>query len=425
MDQEGKRLRTEAGFVALEQPGSVEEFETWSKLPIRCMQWIQSLLTVPELVYLDTASCGHKSRKLLLDAYSYGFGLRSEAADAWYYDSVRSLRWMMKRGVCLHDFVLELSQASAAANQKNSRRTMMQPEHAVAREWPTFHWLACYGLSPQEDYGDVVSLMAAAGSRSCLEKTDNNGWTALHLACDMGDHHLVRLLVGRGDLRLDVLSRAARPRDRPSTALEHAVVWGSPECLKALLAGGAAIPPGILDVAVKRAGNGRLMDSMDRNSGRGRHVGATVPSASELRLWEQQRVLFPRSKYVLDKMGEQQSYWYDFATTGDDKPHAAGTNRHLTAGLCVEIVRIVLSAADQPAALALMRENNSDNRTACEEAHLIGTTTVVDALEEAETAALAAAETEAGGSMLLEPEQLAVFVDEEVAVSALLSMFAI
>jgi len=324
---------------------------------------------------------------------------------------------MMKRGICLHDFVLELSQASAAANQKNSRRTLMQSS-VDARAWPTFHWLACYGLSPHEDNSDVVHLMAAAGSRSCLEMTDNNGWTSLHLACDMGDHRLVRLMVGRGDLRLDLAAKATRPTDRPSTALEHAIIWGSPECVKALLAGGAAIPPGVLDIAVKRAGNGRLVDSSrpQRSPAEDRHDQCG---------WERQRMLFPRSLHLLERMREQHSYQWSFDAPSTGTTPLPGTNRHVTSSLCAEIVSIVLSATSRQAALAMLRHRNSDDRTALEEAQLVGTTKVTEALEAAERGTSAeeeAAET-AGG--LLAAERLAELMDEDVAVSALMSMFAI
>jgi len=425
MDQVGKRIKVDAGFVPVEHQVPHFEFQTWAKLPIRCLQWVLSMLSVPDLVSLDTASCSRETRKKLFDAYAYSLGLRSEAADRWFYASLRSIRWMMQRGVCLHDFVLELPQASAAANQKNSRRTLMQP-NVVSRAWPTFHWLACYGLSPQQDNSDVVRRMAATGSRSCLEKTDNNGWTALHLACDMGDHRLVRLLVGRGDLRLDYAPRSTRPNDRPCAALERAAIWGSPECVKALLAGGAAIPPAVLDAAVKRAGNGRLADS----NAKSQLANAENTNTHDLRIWEQQRQLFPRSMHLLDCMREQQGYQWSFTPPSEGKTSAAGMHRQATAGLCAEIIRIVLSAASRHAALALLQQRNSDNRTALEEAQLIGTAQVVEALQAAEADACAEEGAGVGAGAgatgdLVVAEQLAELMDEDVAVSALLSMFAI
>ena len=351
----------------------------FGKVSIPVFQHILSLLTVKELVQFDTAFCSNQLRTKLFAAYEQGIGLRSRAADHWHYDSIASIRWMMDRMICLHNFLLELQDPVQYAKGKNNV-LRLHVKHDTSRNvsLPTFHWLAYYDPN-KNHYADIVYLMAANGARSSLERTDNNGWTALHLACDLGHDQLVRLLVGRGDLNLDSLSGIAQKTDmlrinpsiklKPSTALEHAIIWGSAACVAALLAGGVIATSQTMDLAIKRAGNGKKVDLLTPIS----------KDVEEENLRTIQFSLCAKNFEVLEKMQELHRFQQKFNREAYSEDKAAiryaraATNNVSnidTESISLQIIRVMLQMSDKSTRVKLLCDRNKNELKPSEEATL-------------------------------------------------------
>ena len=328
------------------------EFLQWVALDSAVIrQHILTYLTMHELVQLDTAlSCNKIVYAEHLEAYAYGLGLQCNAVNFYKYDRVCDLRWISSRGICLQNFELQVP-----LKERAYARGMGLVQKDATKVFPTFHWLLYYHIKATSDegkYRDVVRLIAACGRSRDLDMCDNNGWTALTLACDLGDAEVVRLLVGRGDLSLDIQGMSGT---HPTTPLERAIRCNSCACVQALIAGGAVVTAESLHLAIKRVGRERLLDKPP-----------PAHPEEEALLRQRQRGIYPHRMCILDKLQQ---------TAGD--LHNGG----------IDIVRGLAQAGYD-----VLNKVNASNRTAIEEARYQERLDVVAILQEAEEAHTAAAD---------------------------------
>jgi hypothetical protein len=249
--------------------------------------------------------------------------------------------------------------------------------------FPTFHWLIWYHMqltSDTDHYRDVVRSIAACGSPNQLELCDSNGWTALTLACDLGDAEVVRLLVGRGDLCLGQSGNgtgtgtgtgavSGAVGKNKTTPLERAIRCNSYACVSALISGGAAITPEALHLAIERFGVVKLMDP--------------PPPANpdeEAFLRERQRAMFPSRSLQLDSL--QQLLLQE--RERERKAHAEESEYN-----SIEIVRHL---AESGSGSDILTALNSAGRTALEEAVHLAKPEVAAILQKAHEANTAATE---------------------------------
>jgi ankyrin repeat protein len=227
-------------------------------MPLRVMQEILSHLAVPDLCVFDTAcSSSSSTKKRLIESYNY---LKSAALDTFQYTKKEQLHWIMIRCINITNIHFELPSHERAETTLKNRNGMALWSKKEIKTWPTLHWLMNYAGGNREADRDLVMLLASHSAKEVIEATDGSGWTALHLACDLGDVELVSALLSNG-ANVNALTKNSH------TPLTRSIYWGSVACIRLLLAYGANASAceqdgnTLLHRAVCKAGVGQRMET--------------------------------------------------------------------------------------------------------------------------------------------------------------------
>jgi len=228
-----KRTRIENGNAL---PAKVEDLnyqvQSIELLPPNTLQYVMSYLFVADLLSFDTAIISH--RNIIMDAYNYNTGLNSVALNMFHYTKRSQLNWLLNRCIDMNNFFFDMPQNQRSdITNKGSNGTRLWQSSNQIKVWPALQYLVCYQGPQSCSIDRNLSLMIASrATKSCIEEKCSNGWSSLHLACDIGDIELVTALLSNG---ADASSRS----NSGQTPLSRAIYWGSLPCMRLLLAYGS------------------------------------------------------------------------------------------------------------------------------------------------------------------------------------------
>ena len=216
----------------------------WAELPHTTRKGTLSFLSLEDSMALNSAMTNKAARPHLIKSYK---GMRSPAFDQHVYtdkEDFAALRWVMKKGVDLQGFRLEVDGKKGSGmvllklmGDEDEDNVVEIAEYYAERgklqsvdEAKTVFGRTALTRASEFGHLSIVNALLAAGANK--DKAADEGYTPLHVSAYGGHLEVVKALLAAG-------ADKDKATDGGYTPLHKAVDEGHLEVVKALLAAGA------------------------------------------------------------------------------------------------------------------------------------------------------------------------------------------